>query len=387
MRWNMRMKAAEAGIWKSTELRRQLADAGLEISAGKMSGWWTGTPTTIRLDDLDVICSVLELHAHRPADLRARSSRSPQARAEASGRSTRGQEDHATPAARADSEQTARVSKPQMCQDCGLKPQAYHGRRFCYDCKPGTNGRPLPCRRCGATGDYWTERLCRRCHQHAPQLPDSCRDCLAWGATRTLKWLCAACVGWRHRNREVSECISCRRELSLNEHKACRLCWLQTFHYQAQAGLPRDVLAANPGSQQLWLANMVGYRNGYTPHPRRDYSRPTDQIHPPGHDPRFDQAAQEHARPQPAVDPDQLDLFAYDRVEDTARRFGFGEPPSIRFAEHARPARGRPRRTARLDGAPNRPDPDHSAGPAGPAPHHRRSDQGQRRARPEGPRA
>ena len=59
MRWNMRMKAAEAGIWKSTELRRMLAEAGLEVSAGKMSGLWTGTPTTIRLDDLDVICFVL----------------------------------------------------------------------------------------------------------------------------------------------------------------------------------------------------------------------------------------------------------------------------------------------------------------------------------------
>jgi len=59
MRWNLRMKAAEAGIWKSTEMRRRLADAGLEISAGKMSGLWTGTPTTLRLDDLDVICSVL----------------------------------------------------------------------------------------------------------------------------------------------------------------------------------------------------------------------------------------------------------------------------------------------------------------------------------------
>lgn len=59
MRWNMRMKAAEAGIWKSTEMRRRLAEAGLEISAGKMSALWTSTPTTIRLDDLDVICSVL----------------------------------------------------------------------------------------------------------------------------------------------------------------------------------------------------------------------------------------------------------------------------------------------------------------------------------------
>ena len=60
MRWNLRLKAAERGIWKSTEMRRLLADAGLEISAGKMSALWTGTPTTIRLDDLDVICIVLD---------------------------------------------------------------------------------------------------------------------------------------------------------------------------------------------------------------------------------------------------------------------------------------------------------------------------------------
>lgn len=60
------MKAAERGIWKSTELRRALAEAGLEISAGKMSALWTGTPTTIRLEDLDVLCSVLDCE---PTDL------------------------------------------------------------------------------------------------------------------------------------------------------------------------------------------------------------------------------------------------------------------------------------------------------------------------------
>ena len=66
MRWNLRMKAAEVGIWKSTEMRRRLAEAGLEISAGKMSALWIGNPTTIRLDDLDVICAVLECS---PAEL------------------------------------------------------------------------------------------------------------------------------------------------------------------------------------------------------------------------------------------------------------------------------------------------------------------------------
>jgi putative transcriptional regulator len=66
VRWNLRMKAAERGIWKSTEMRRRLGAAGLEISSGKMSALWIRTPTTIRLDDLEVICSVL---ACSPADL------------------------------------------------------------------------------------------------------------------------------------------------------------------------------------------------------------------------------------------------------------------------------------------------------------------------------
>jgi DNA-binding Xre family transcriptional regulator len=60
MRWNLRLKAAERGIWKSTEMRRLLAEHGLEISAGKMSALWTTTPTSIRLDDLDVFCAVLD---------------------------------------------------------------------------------------------------------------------------------------------------------------------------------------------------------------------------------------------------------------------------------------------------------------------------------------
>lgn len=60
------MRAAERGIWKSAEMRRRLAAEGLEISAGKMSSWWAGTPPTIRLDELDVICSVLDC---TPSDL------------------------------------------------------------------------------------------------------------------------------------------------------------------------------------------------------------------------------------------------------------------------------------------------------------------------------
>jgi DNA-binding Xre family transcriptional regulator len=90
MRWNLRLKAAEQGIWKSTEMRRRLAEAGLEISAGKMSALWTTTPTTVRLDDLDIICEVLsctpsELLIREPDKVAARRPQREQKPAAAAG--------------------------------------------------------------------------------------------------------------------------------------------------------------------------------------------------------------------------------------------------------------------------------------------------------------
>ena len=60
MRWNLRRAAANRGIWKASELQRMLAGRGLVISAGKMSGLWSGDPASIKLSDLDVICAVLD---------------------------------------------------------------------------------------------------------------------------------------------------------------------------------------------------------------------------------------------------------------------------------------------------------------------------------------
>ena len=59
MRWNLRLAAANRGIWKASELQRKLAEHGLVISAGKMSGLWSGSPASVKLDDLDIICAVL----------------------------------------------------------------------------------------------------------------------------------------------------------------------------------------------------------------------------------------------------------------------------------------------------------------------------------------
>jgi DNA-binding Xre family transcriptional regulator len=59
MKWNLRLAAAQREIWKASELQRSLAEHGLVISAGKMSGLWSGRPVSLKLEDLDVICVVL----------------------------------------------------------------------------------------------------------------------------------------------------------------------------------------------------------------------------------------------------------------------------------------------------------------------------------------
>jgi putative transcriptional regulator len=69
VRWNLRLTAAQRDIWKASQLQAMLADAGLVISAGKMSNLWSGQPVTIRLDDLEVICEVLGCE---PGDLLVR---------------------------------------------------------------------------------------------------------------------------------------------------------------------------------------------------------------------------------------------------------------------------------------------------------------------------
>ncbi|MFE7393303.1 helix-turn-helix domain-containing protein [Streptomyces sp. NPDC057582] len=59
MKWNLRLAAANRGIWKASELQRMLAERGMVISAGKMSGLWSGQPNTVKLGELDVLCAVL----------------------------------------------------------------------------------------------------------------------------------------------------------------------------------------------------------------------------------------------------------------------------------------------------------------------------------------
>ena len=76
---DLRMAAARRDIWKASDMRRLLAEHGMEISAGKMSALWSGQPASIRLDDLEVICAVLgcgpeELLLREPGTVQASSA-------------------------------------------------------------------------------------------------------------------------------------------------------------------------------------------------------------------------------------------------------------------------------------------------------------------------
>jgi DNA-binding Xre family transcriptional regulator len=91
MRWNLRLAAANRGIWKASELQRLLAERGLVISAGKMSQLWSGQPASIKLGDLDVICTVLgcevgELLIPEPDTVPAPESEAQEGRTAANGR-------------------------------------------------------------------------------------------------------------------------------------------------------------------------------------------------------------------------------------------------------------------------------------------------------------
>ena len=148
MRWNLRLKAAERGIWKSAEMRRRLAEAGLEFSAGKMSALWSGTPTSVRLDDLDVICAILdcdpaELLIPEPDKVAARRPQNDQG-----GEQRRGVTDGETPVRESQARTACVTRPPARCNRCQVNRVAWARPRvdYCYECLPGGPFPPPACR-------------------------------------------------------------------------------------------------------------------------------------------------------------------------------------------------------------------------------------------------
>lgn len=226
----------------------------MTISAGKMSGLWTGEPTSVRLDDLDVLCVVLDC---QPGDLL---KPEPEVVAAQAGSGQTGglcQGSHCRAAARAEPDAAAGVKQgdPRPCQACGLNRRAKPGGRHCYDCMPGGPFIPPPCQRCGTKENFFASGLCARCHLYGSIRVDACPDCHAWGATRHSKWLCGACLDWRAKFSTIGPCIACGTVLAISDTGVCRLCRVQARrnrNSKAQLDLP----GANRHGAQLFLADM-----------------------------------------------------------------------------------------------------------------------------------
>jgi hypothetical protein len=199
------------------------------------------------------------------------------------------------------------------CRVCRHRPAAIHGTRYCFDCWPGGPVIPPPCLRCGTTTGYYTAGLCGRCHPRAPQRLDGCRDCHAWGATRTRKWLCKGCEGWRAHHAE-GDCSTCRRNLPLDAGGACRLCRKQRTRMLRLEG--RLTLAdANRHGQQLFLADM--FRAGHGPNAKAS-RRPAAPV------------TQTEIRP---ANHQQLVLVEWPSDLATGVRHGFPPLPDLQLAQ------------------------------------------------------
>lgn len=59
MKWNLRWVAARRDIWRPSQLQVAFREVGFNPSLSKVAALWSNKPITIRLDDLDMICTAL----------------------------------------------------------------------------------------------------------------------------------------------------------------------------------------------------------------------------------------------------------------------------------------------------------------------------------------
>jgi integrase len=160
-----------------------------------------------------------------------------------------------------------RSRSQRPCSRCGTALVAMVGVEFCFGCWPGGSVTPPPFLGCGSRRGYHTGGLCVYCHPSSTPPVDSCRDCLAWGAKRTNKWLCRACAGWRRENPTVGPCPICGRRLHLSErYGVCRLCYCQARMLRPPGG-KHDFVAANRYGAQLFFADVAKRRPAPRPPP------------------------------------------------------------------------------------------------------------------------
>ncbi|WP_201298267.1 helix-turn-helix domain-containing protein [Nocardia sp. CY41] len=60
MKWNLRMVAAQRDIWRPTQLQKAFEQVDFHPSLSKVAALWSSAPVSVRLDDLDKICTALD---------------------------------------------------------------------------------------------------------------------------------------------------------------------------------------------------------------------------------------------------------------------------------------------------------------------------------------
>jgi len=151
-----------------------------------------------------------------------------------------------------------------MCTVCSRTPAAFPRVDYCFACWPGGPVAPPPCLSCGSRTQYFVAGLCHRCHRDGHPGVDSCRNCLAWGATRTLKWLCKGCNSWCREYSTVADCSVCAHTATLDQAGVCRLCRKQGALFR-QPHEQLDLVAANRHGQQLFIADLFQHRDKTQP--------------------------------------------------------------------------------------------------------------------------
>ena len=267
MRWNLRMKAAEAGIWKSTELRRlpgrgRARDQRRE-DVGLVDRHPEHDPPRRARRDL----RRARLRPLRVVDPRARQGRQhrpkpPSAKAAAS-------EGDAT--LRQGSFRAAGVSW-RRCRRLRDARVAWTKARFCYGCLPG--GRSPRRRVAVRLGALLQQRVCVACHPRGPEHIDSARmprmGCDPHIGSRC--WTCRA--GGDSPRRRRLPCCGRRTAVSRTAPVGC------AGSSDPDAGHPArravDLVDAIRFGQQLFFANMFNFSGGV----RRPLDRPAPSMPP-----------------------------------------------------------------------------------------------------------
>jgi hypothetical protein len=109
---------------------------------------------------------------------------------------------------------------PRPCPSCPAGVCEVNRTR-CYRCLHP--GRPVPACSCCGSDDYYVSGYCRACHPRLG-IPESCRSCLGWTATR-LRGMCNPCYQFAQRN-PAGTCRGCARTVPVR-HGLCRLCLIQ----------------------------------------------------------------------------------------------------------------------------------------------------------------